>query len=205
MALMSSTFPETYTEFMHRSPTFALGSSQSFAEYVQGAGPLQKQWQSRYDEVRVSAADQEFFMAYGKTLYLFLEMAPANAVAQVYAPVLAVICDLNLKVDLRLAVSRPDGLPVMQTLLGSEAHQPDTGCHVYVLDAEWQLAAHWTPLSRNGRRLPAFGQDDYAALRLRLNTARNRPICQEVRSGLEALLDPEPETLPAEQKETASA
>ena len=190
---MPSSFPSHFAAFAQRSPAFALGATQGFGAFAADGRGRRTPWRSRYEEIRLSAADQEFFMTYPEPLYFFLEMEPDDALARAYAPGLALICDLNLNLDLRLAVRQPACLPILSSLCAPDDYQADAGCHVYAWDADWRLAFHWTPLQEAAAGFDAQPDAGYDDLRLQLNSAGNRPIAREVRSHLESLLPAEAE------------
>lgn len=196
------TFPESYADFIRQSPTFALGFTYSFATFIRETGDLQRQWQSRYGEIRFEPEDQAFFLRFPATRYVFLQMSPHDPVAQAYAPALAAICDLNANLDLRIVPAESRYLPVLQTLTGSADGAGKKPCHAYLFNEDWQLTADWSPLRNELSRVPKLALHRYGTLRLQLNSRRNQPIVQGVRLQLEASLPDEVES-PDESEATS--
>ncbi len=187
----SISFPESHADFIRQSPTFALGSTYTFATFIRESGEPQRQWRGRYADIRLEPDDQEFFLRFPAPRYFFLQMSAHDPVAQAYAPALAVLCDLNVQLELRIVPAVPPYLAVLPTLTESAAPAGKAQCHAYLFQGDWTLAADWAPLRNELSRGPKLTLNRYDTLRLQLNSRRNRPIVQGVRRQLEASLPAE--------------
>lgn len=162
----------------------------------------QRQWQSRYEEIRFEPEEMDFFLRFPALRYFFLQMTPSNPVAQAYVPALAAICDLNVNLDLRLVIADAPHLPVLPALTGADHRTGKAQCHAYLFNGDWTCVADWSPLRNELSRVPKPALNRYDTLRLQLNSRRNQPIVRGVRLQLEASLPDEADA--AEDSEISS-
>lgn len=187
---MTLTHPTDTLDFIRHHPSFALSLSPSPERFAAETEPRRQSWHRRRQEIRLDIADQAFFLHYPDHLHFLLHMEPDCVVGRVCGPVLATICALNLRFSLRCIPTAA----VLESLL--ETAPPANGaCHLYVFDINWKLALDWAPLRLRDHDGIAPDEQDYDTLRLRMNSRRNAPLVEEVRTQLSRL--------PSHSEETA--